>query len=132
MLSIDNKTHIINKIVFVEKQKNYVDNALQKLFSVIFRKKDILLFDYSLLNWKILNDEQKMVYNYLKFVKGTITYKSLGEIFGFHQRKVAYLLKINPFVYVIPCHRVIGANSIGGYQFSVELKKELLNFEKNT
>ncbi|OSS42695.1 cysteine methyltransferase [Desulfurella amilsii] len=88
-------------------------------------------FDYNLLNWEMLSDEQKILYNYLRHVSGVITYKELGERLGFHQRKIAYFMKINPFVYVVPCHRVVAKNSIGGYQFSIELKKELLDFEKN-
>ncbi|MGB9755328.1 MAG: MGMT family protein [Desulfurella sp.] len=98
---------------------------------MIFKKKDLLLFDYSLLKWEGLSSEQKMVYEYLK-TSDVVTYKALGEKFGFHQRKIAYLMKVNPFAYVIPCHRVIAKNSLGGYKFSIELKKELLDFEKNT
>ncbi len=125
------KEKLIDRIVFVDKSMDYEQSSLQKMFSMIFRKKDILLFDYDLLNWGILSSEQKMVYDSLRRISGVITYKVFGEMFGFHQRKIAYLMKTNPFAYVIPCHRVIGTKSIGGYQFSVELKKELLNFEKN-
>lgn len=124
------KGKFIYSIVFVDKHYNYEQGPLQNMFSMIFKKKDLSLFDYNILKWEILSNEQKMVYEYLK-TSDVITYKALGEKFGFHQRKVAYLMKINPFVYVVPCHRVIAKNSIGGYQFSSELKKELLNFEKN-
>jgi methylated-DNA-[protein]-cysteine S-methyltransferase len=133
MLTFEKK---IERIAFVDKKavcerKSYEQSSLQKMFSMVFKKKDLLFFDYGLLNWEMLSDEQRMLYSYLRFMKGVITYKELGERFGFHQRKIAYLMKINPFVYVVPCHRVIAKNSIGGYQFSVELKKELLDFEKN-
>ena len=128
MVVLENK---IDRIVFVKKSDTYEQTPLQKIFSMVFNKRDLSMFDYDLLNWENLSGEQKIVYNYLKQFNGTITYKELGEKFGFHQRKVAYLMKINPFVYVIPCHRVIAKNSIGGYQYSVELKKELLDFEKN-
>jgi len=128
MLTFEEK---IDRIAFVEKGFVYEESSLQKMFSMVFKSKDLSFFDYGLLNWEILSDEQKMLYRFLKLVNGVITYKELGEMFGFHQRKIAYFMKINPFVYVVPCHRVIAKNSIGGYQFSVELKKELLDFEKN-
>jgi len=128
MLTFEKK---IDKIAFVDKSAVYKQSSLQKMFSMVFKKKDLSFFDYGLLNWEMLSDEQKMLYSYLRFMSGVITYKELGERFGFHQRKIAYLMKINPFVYVVPCHRVIAKNSIGGYKFSIELKKELLDFEKN-
>lgn len=128
MLTFEKK---INKVAFVEKSTVYRESSLQKMFSMVFKKKDLSFLDYGLLNWEMLSDEQKMVYEFLRHISGVITYKELGERFGFHQRKIAYLVKINPFVYVVPCHRVIAKNSIGGYQFSIELKKELLDFEKN-
>jgi len=128
MLTFEKK---INRVAFVEKSTVYRESSLQKMFSMVFKKKDLSFLDYGLLNWEMLSDEQKMVYEFLRHISGVITYKELGERFGFHQRKIAYLVKINPFVYVVPCHRVIAKNSIGGYQFSIELKKELLDFEKN-
>ncbi|MGE4547685.1 MAG: methylated-DNA--[protein]-cysteine S-methyltransferase [Desulfurella sp.] len=128
MLTFEKK---INRVAFVEKSTVYRESSLQKMFSMVFKKKDLSFFDYGLLNWEMLSNEQKMVYEFLRHISGVITYKELGERFGFHQRKIAYLMKINPFVYVVPCHRVIAKNSIGGYQFSIELKKELLDFEKN-
>ena len=128
MLTFEKK---IDKIAFVDKSAVYKQSSLQKMFSMVFKKKDLSFFDYGLLNWEMLSDEQKMLYSYLRFMSEVITYKELGERFGFHQRKIAYLMKINPFVYVVPCHRVVAKNSIGGYKFSIELKKELLDFEKN-
>ncbi|AHF96578.1 methylated-DNA-protein-cysteine methyltransferase [Desulfurella acetivorans A63] len=122
----------IDRIIFVQKNNTYKQTPLQKMFSMVFNKKDLSFFDYDLLNWEKLSDEQRMVYDYLRLINGIITYKELGEKFGFHQRKIAYLMKKNPFVYVVPCHRVVAKNSIGGYQYSVEFKKELLDFEKNT
>lgn len=38
----------------------------------------------------------------------------------------------NPFPLLIPCHRVIGGDgSLGGYAFDLEIKRELLAFEKS-
>ncbi|MBS0622868.1 MAG: MGMT family protein [Verrucomicrobia bacterium] len=35
----------------------------------------------------------------------------------------------NPFPLVIPCHRVVASNGIGGFAFALELKESLLNWE---
>lgn len=45
-------------------------------------------------------------------------------------RAVANALASNPFVLVVPCHRVISKNGIGGFSAGVWRKKWLLNFEK--
>jgi methylated-DNA-[protein]-cysteine S-methyltransferase len=45
-------------------------------------------------------------------------------------RAIGQALKRNPFLVIIPCHRVIGKNSIGGYKGGLLLKKRLLEFEK--
>lgn len=128
-LSISVNNNLIEKMVFVDKNtSNPTNSSLQNMFFMIFKKKDLSLFDYGLLNWGILSVEQKMVYEYLKSSK-VISYKMLGGLFGLHQRKIAYLMKINPFVFVIPCHRVVAKNSLGGYRYSVALKRELLDFE---
>lgn len=35
----------------------------------------------------------------------------------------------NPFPLLIPCHRVLGKHSLGGFSLDLEIKKILLNFE---
>ena len=35
----------------------------------------------------------------------------------------------NQIALFIPCHRVVASNGIGGYQFGLDLKQELLEFE---
>ena len=56
----------------------------------------------------------------------TLTYKELGIMLDMHARKVARILARNPLLIMIPCHRVIGVNDIGGYVLGVKRKKELL------
>lgn len=36
----------------------------------------------------------------------------------------------NPIMFIIPCHRVVSSNGLGGFGGGIELKKELLNLEK--
>jgi methylated-DNA-[protein]-cysteine S-methyltransferase len=44
-------------------------------------------------------------------------------------RAVGNALNQNPFALVIPCHRVVAANGIGGYGGGVEVKRALLALE---
>lgn len=47
-------------------------------------------------------------------------------------RAIGNVCNRNPFPLVIPCHRVISANqTLGGFGYSLELKKNLLQFENN-
>ncbi len=62
------------------------------------------------------------------------TYKWIAERIGRPnaQRAVGSALKKNPLPLLIPCHRVVASGKrIGGYALGVELKKELLEFEKS-
>lgn len=45
------------------------------------------------------------------------------------QRAVAQALHYNPIHLFVPCHRIVGAHSIGGYAAGVELKRKLLELE---
>ncbi|MCK4994933.1 MAG: methylated-DNA--[protein]-cysteine S-methyltransferase [Candidatus Omnitrophica bacterium] len=63
----------------------------------------------------------------------TKTYKWIAERIGRPnaQRAVGTALKKNPLPLLIPCHRVVASgDKIGGYALGVELKNELLKFEK--
>lgn len=63
-----------------------------------------------------------------------ITYGDLSDKLGLGRggaRAVGMALKKNPFLIVVPCHRVIKADgSIGNFSAGVELKKYLLKKEK--
>lgn len=37
----------------------------------------------------------------------------------------------NPIPIIIPCHRVVGADSIGGYAYGEDLKRKLLSHESD-
>jgi methylated-DNA-[protein]-cysteine S-methyltransferase len=63
----------------------------------------------------------------------TVTYKQLAENIGKPKaiRAVASAVAKNPFLIVVPCHRVVKANGeIGEYRGDTDTKKALLEFEK--
>ncbi|WP_201337059.1 MULTISPECIES: methylated-DNA--[protein]-cysteine S-methyltransferase [unclassified Nitratiruptor] len=42
---------------------------------------------------------------------------------------VGQIMKHNPYAIIVPCHRVISKQGIGGYNGGIEIKKKLLEFE---
>ena len=44
-------------------------------------------------------------------------------------RAGAQALKRNPYMLMVPCHRIIASKGLGGYNGGIEIKKKLLEFE---
>jgi methylated-DNA-[protein]-cysteine S-methyltransferase len=77
----------------------------------------------SLFQQRVLEETRKIGY-------GTkITYGTLAKRTGSHPRAVGGALSRNPFPILIPCHRVVAANGMGGYSEGVDIKIRLLELE---
>ncbi|HIQ11213.1 MAG TPA: MGMT family protein [Pyrodictium sp.] len=60
----------------------------------------------------------------------TVTYKAIAELLGMHPRRVALALRRNIKPIIVPCHRVVGTRSLGGYTpANVGFKEKLLQLE---
>jgi methylated-DNA-[protein]-cysteine S-methyltransferase len=60
----------------------------------------------------------------------TVTYGDLGRRAGVEDaRDVGVMMSRNPIPLVVPCHRVVASNGLGGYGGGLELKKRLLELE---
>jgi methylated-DNA-[protein]-cysteine S-methyltransferase len=60
----------------------------------------------------------------------TVTYGELGKRVGEEDaRAIGVLMARNPIPLVVPCHRVVAADGLGGYGGGVELKRTLLELE---
>jgi len=61
----------------------------------------------------------------------TITYKQLAERIKKPSaaRAVGQALAKNPLPIVIPCHRVVGKNTLGGYSGGLNWKRKLISLE---
>ena len=45
-------------------------------------------------------------------------------------RAVGQVMKKNPYMIIVPCHRVVAKGGLGGYNGGIEIKKQLLEFER--
>ncbi len=107
---------------------------LKKAFEYIFLHKDFSCFDYTLLHTDLLSKNELLLHKFLIETK-------IGEVYAYsdvatvlfkkptYARFVGNLLKKNRFVFVVPCHRVVAKNGIGGYTPSIELKRKILQWE---
>ncbi|QQG39888.1 MAG: methylated-DNA--[protein]-cysteine S-methyltransferase [Candidatus Aenigmatarchaeota archaeon] len=61
----------------------------------------------------------------------TFSYKRLAELVGrpHAYRAVANVCATNALPIIIPCHRVVGSHSLGGYSAGLGVKKALLRLE---
>jgi len=62
----------------------------------------------------------------------TVTYGEIARVAGTSPRVVGQAMTRNPTPLVIPCHRVVAADGIGGFSPSVEIKEALLLMEAKT
>ena len=60
----------------------------------------------------------------------TATYGKIAEIAGTHPRVVGQAMARNPVPLVVPCHRVVAADGIGGFSPDIAIKEELLAMER--
>ncbi len=124
----------IRRIIFSTKNAGLsLFGEIKRLMVDVFDKKDLTLFDYSMIDF----DETKKSYALYKFLiktksGETYSYSQTAEILfnsRNYARAVATMLHANPFVFLVPCHRVIAENGIGGYGSGVDLKLKILNWE---
>lgn len=74
---------------------------------------------------------KKVLEKVLEIPYGKITtYGEIAEKLESHPRAVGQALKRNPIAVLIPCHRVVAKNGMGGYSWGVEIKKALLRLER--
>ena len=62
----------------------------------------------------------------------TVSYGELARMVGCKSAQaVGQAVGANPIALIIPCHRVIAAHGqLGGYEYGIEIKKQLLHIEQ--
>jgi O-6-methylguanine DNA methyltransferase len=68
----------------------------------------------------------------IKYSK-TLSYSAIAKKIGRHKafRAVGTSCGKNPLPIVIPCHRVLAKNGLGGFTGGLDIKKFLLTLERN-
>jgi methylated-DNA-[protein]-cysteine S-methyltransferase len=85
---------------------------------------DADLSDMSDFTRRVLEETQKIEYG------TTITYSELARRIGSRAvRAVGSALSRNPVPLIIPCHRVVAKNGIGGFSCGVDMKVKLIELE---
>ncbi len=82
-------------------------------------------------NLSELSDFVRVVLNEVRSIPygSIITYKELAESLNTSPRAIGQALKRNPTPVIIPCHRVVAKNGLGGFSAGIEIKRELLRLE---
>lgn len=78
-------------------------------------------------------DFQRQVWSKLSEVPygKLVTYGQLATAIGqpTASRAVANAVGQNPYLILLPCHRVVGSDNLGGFTPGIEIKKKLLDLE---
>jgi methylated-DNA-[protein]-cysteine S-methyltransferase len=96
---------------------------------------DLKNFDVPI-DWRLTTDAQRQVlttlYESVPYGK-VLTYGQLGDRSGtgVHAQVIGQIMGSNPIPLVVPCHRVVASNGLGGYSggSGVEIKRWLLTLE---
>lgn len=91
---------------------------------------------WDLLDLSGLTEFQRVVLMFVASIPlgETLTYGQVAEGLGRPKaaRAIGQALGKNPFPLIIPCHRVVGSKDLGGYSSGPDLKRRLLEIEKET
>lgn len=85
------------------------------------------------LDWNGVDETHRRVLETLREIASygeTVTYGELGRRAGVDDpRGVGVLMARNPVPLVVPCHRVVASDGLGGFGGGLELKRRLLELE---
>jgi len=99
--------------------------------SYFFDEKELpdITYDISI---KLTDFEQSVLNQTKKIPRGaTLRYKDISKKINkpLSYRAVGNALGKNPLPVIIPCHRVVGVDGLGGFSAGLEIKKFLLTLE---
>jgi methylated-DNA-[protein]-cysteine S-methyltransferase len=96
---------------------------------------DLKDFEFPI-DWRLTSDVQRRVlatlYETVRYGE-VVTYGELGDRSGtgVHAQVIGQVMGANPVPLIVPCHRVVASNGLGGYSggSGVEVKRWLLTLE---
>ncbi|TYB31493.1 MAG: MGMT family protein [Candidatus Mcinerneyibacterium aminivorans] len=138
-----NNLVVYNEENLIEKIKINTENNCIDFSSLIYKKSSFLYkniksglknniqFENLPVVDKGTNFQKKVWKAIYRIPRGkTYTYKKIGSIINNRgYRAIGQACNKNPFPILIPCHRVVSQNGIGGFALDIEIKRNLLKFE---
>ncbi len=91
--------------------------------TVDFSKYDVDLSDLSVFSRMVLEEVRSIPYG------KTLTYGELAKRLDTSPRAIGMALKSNPTPLIVPCHRVVAKDGLGGFSSGLEIKRALLKLE---
>ncbi len=117
-LQISMQESVIHRIQlpgnYKKQQASAAPKPIQKQLDAYFADSS---FVFELPLYKQGTDFQQRVWRELRKIPlgKAVTYKHLAEKLGSHPRAIGQACKANPFPIVVPCHRVVAMNDLGGF-----------------
>lgn len=133
---IDDDTSVINNDETLLKIYSYPVHLTQcfQEFSDYFKGKLKIFQTAKFLKFEGTDFQIKVWRKMLEVPYGeTISYSDLAKLVDSPKafRSIGTICKKNPFAIIVPCHRIVGKDSIGGFRSGIKKKNFLLNLEKN-
>ena len=115
-----------------QKKSKILENFKKKLAQFFDKKITKINTPHKIVGNKI----QKKIWNELKKIKigNTVSYGKIAKKYKLSPRHIGKICSQNNLLLIVPCHRVVRTNgSLGGFTSAggIQLKKKLLDFEKN-
>ena len=123
---LDKKSHKATPKKLLSKSAEAVKNKIEKYVDPRSKTRSInidVLLNVSAFQGKVLEQLLKIPYG------ETRTYGDIAKILETSPRAVGNACRNNPLPIIIPCHRVLAANGIGGYDGAKS--GELLDIKRN-
>jgi methylated-DNA-[protein]-cysteine S-methyltransferase len=120
--------------VFHEPRRNAMERSFVKLFQEYGSGRQVTFADLKIDIQSKTAFQRRVIQNCRKVPYGqTMSYGQLAERSGSPRaaRAVGNVMKSNSFPLIVPCHRIVGANGIGGFSAPCgrQLKRRLLELE---
>jgi len=128
---LDKSSHDVSQKNHLSKTAEAVKNKIEKYLDPRSKTKTINIdvsLDVTPFQLRVLKQLQKIPYG------ETRSYGQIARILKTSPRAVGNACRNNPLPIIIPCHRVVAANSIGGYDGArtgtlLNIKRRLLEME---
>ncbi len=115
---------------YKEKKTPLLDSLYKEIEEYFLGKREKFSF-FPLYSWG--TSKEKEIYSILQKIPygEVLSYKEVAHLWGYpySYRFVGNTCRKNPFPLLIPCHRVVGSRSLGGFTPSISIKKYLLYLE---